>query len=491
MPYSASDYLLEDHPRTLFPLNTTKIVVQHCADRVLKYVYEKVLDQSEKSHSFLNQTVCYSSKRGLHLRRTVQLDPVASIFLYDVVLRNRGSFRADFRDNRKSFGFRFQDGKPAPLPSSFSSFRSAISQAKSEYAYSLKIDVSNYFNSLYHHDVVAWFSSGGRSLDDAERLGQFLRQINGGRSAGCLPQGLHPAKVLGAEFLKFVDNSMLLRSELSLRFMDDFYIYSNSEATLSADFVTVQRLLGDKSLSVNSAKTKFGETGEVDIPAEVDEIRSSLLRIRKTLIEISGTEIELEKPEVIELSDEQVEYLIDLLGDPDIDESDAELVLSLLGERGDAVLEKFGLFLDKFPSLSKRIYGFCQHVTDREALSDLVRDFVRDADHVTEDQLFWMAKVAEDYLRDTSSYSSVIDLLYGHSNASNVSKAKILEIPDNRFGLPEMRLEHLRTGSSDWLSWSSAIGTRSENPIQRNHILGYFSNSSSMNHLIAECVKSL
>src|SRR5258706_8122009 len=78
-------YLLSDYPRTLFPLSTTRVIAEKWGQQVLDYVYQKVLNPSEPEHSFLVQARCYSSKQGFHLRRTVKLDPVAELFIYDLV----------------------------------------------------------------------------------------------------------------------------------------------------------------------------------------------------------------------------------------------------------------------------------------------------------------------------------------------------------------------------------------------------------------------
>jgi hypothetical protein len=93
--YSSVRYLLDDYLKTLFPLNMTKVVVENNSKELLDYIYQKVLNQSEAEHSFLSQVRCYSSKHGLHLRRTVKLDPVAELFVYDLIYRNRARFRKD------------------------------------------------------------------------------------------------------------------------------------------------------------------------------------------------------------------------------------------------------------------------------------------------------------------------------------------------------------------------------------------------------------
>ena len=71
-----------------------------------------------------------------------------------------------------------------------------------------------------------------------------------------------------------------------------------------------------------------------------------------------------------------------------------------------------------------------------------------------------------------------------------ISKSKILEIPEQKFGMPEWREVHLKNGSSGWLSWSSAIGMRNDTKQNRNYLMGYFSKISTINALIGEYVVS-
>jgi len=483
-------YLLSDYPRTLFPLSTTRVIAENWGQQVLDYVYQKVLNPAEVEHSFLAQARCYSSKQGFHLRRTVKLDPVAELFIYDLVYRNRLLFRKDFRDTRRSFGYRFENGEPLSPTKSYAAFKAAITDARKKNHRMVRFDVAAYFNSIYHHDLVQWFSEINANPDDVEHFGQFLREINGGRTVDCLPHGIHPCKLIGSEFLKFVDNSMRLRSEILLRFMDDFYLFSDDENTINMDFVLIQQLLGEKGLSLNPAKTAYEEENK-NIAEEVDQMKVSLLRVRRFIIEISGMEVEDEDFDEESLSKEQIEYLLDLLKNPDIEESDAELVLVLLRDNGEDVISRLGAFLQRFPSLSRNVYHFARYVSDKEALSQIVHKFATEGAYATEDQLFWMAKLSEEFLSKTRLYRDILLAIFQHQNATDISKAKVLEIPEQRFGMPELRYEHLRVGKSDWLSWSSAVGSRAATKISRNHALTYFGKASPMNKLIADCVMSI
>ena len=257
----------------------------------------------------------------------------------------------------------------------------------------------------------------GAKAGDVDAFGKFLREANNGRSIDCLPQGIHPCKVIGAEFLKFIDNSMKLKCELLLRFMDDFYIFSDSESLLSNDFITIQQLLGEKSLTLNLHKTEYGPDFAADIGEKIDGIKVNLLRRRRELAEPSGAdddwleddddedesessdesdseeeEEEEEGEEDSNLTPEETEYLLDLLRDADINEADAELVLVLLRDHGEDVLPEMHRFLMKFPALSRNIYNFAAFIPDRAELATLLLRFLKRSKVVTEDQLFWIGK---------------------------------------------------------------------------------------------------
>lgn len=266
--------------------------------------------------------------------------------------------------------------------------------------------------------------------------------------------------------------------------MDDFYLFSNDEDKLTSDFVTIQRMLGEKGLSLNSAKTHYRDPLKQIFGQKIDEIKLGLLQFRRLIIEVSGQVKDEEEDEYKQLNKEQIDYLLNLLKEPDIDESDAELVLILLSSFGEKVLEQMNTFLERFPSLSRNIYNFCRHVTDVNELSALIFSFLKNSRNATEDQLFWMAKISEDFLSMTPQYADILSSLYYHQNATVISRAKVLEIPETRFGMNELRREHLQIGKSDWLAWASAIGCRCETTISRNHMLSYFSKASPMNKLL-------
>lgn len=485
---STAELHAADFPGTLFPLDTNRIVIEHGAPALSDYIYNQIAPNQTGAASFLPQERVYACKHEWNLRRTHKLDPVAEFYVYDVVYRNRGRFRIGRPAPRRSFGYFFAGGNVVPPSDAYRAFKAGIHAGGEAYTHYLRFDVANYFNSIYHHDLAAWFEDQINAAD-APLFGKFLRQINVGRSVDCLTQGIVPTKIIGSTFLRFIEGAQRLRSPQLLRFMDDVFLFADNENVLQDDFILLQKLLGERGLSVNPAKTRFGEAAPDLIDVGVDALRADLLKRKRKIYRSSDDFDEDEQPEA--LSEREEQYLLGLLDSRTVEEDDAELVLALMREHGNDVLGYLGRILPAFPYLARNIAIFCDHVTDNAALLALLRDFVNAHEVITEYQLFWITRIVEKKLLHQSGVGQLLQALYDHPGASQITRAKILEIPVDRFGLDDLRRGFLRSGASDWLTWSSIVGSRRVRRSGRNHVLGYAANCSPTNRLIAEVVRHL
>jgi hypothetical protein len=488
---SVKEFYLDDFERTLFPLKSNRELVIHGESEIKSYI-EKCLSANDVGFAFLPQKRVYGAKPRRHLRRTMKLDVVSEYYLYDLIFRNRAKFRKPHSVDRAHYGYRFDGGNPEAASSAYKSFKGAIAQYRKEYSHYVSFDVASYFNSVYHHDLANWFAALGVTNEDAQGFGQLLRQINSGRSVDCLPQGLYPSKMIGNDFLRFVDNHSGISSDKLIRFMDDVYAFANSAATVQGDFEFIQRLLGEKGLSVNPQKTLFSRDEGQDIDKSIDEIKAKLLKRRRMMVTIGYDEndeaVVGEHLFKMPLSDKELEYIGAILANPKIDEEDAELILTIMRDHARKVEGRLPYLIETFPNLAKNVYLFCSHVDNKELIASAIYQVATSGERLLEYQLFWFAAILEDHLMMTSKASALISTLYNHQSATAISKAKILEIADVRFGLPELRDEHLASGQSDWLAWASAVGSRSLAAAARNYKLGYFANGSQMNHLISTIV---
>lgn len=490
---ATTDFIKADFGGTLFPLKTNLLMAERHEAELSEYIYQRVLDEQNKADNFLPQQRVHATKPHGHLRRTVKLDPVAEYFLYDVTYRNRSIFRSEVGNTRRSFGYRFKNGTHISVHSAYGEYKQALAENDSAFKHKLQFDIASYFNSLYHHDISHWFAAApGVSEVDNKALGQFLREINAGRSVDFLPQGIYPSKMIGNEFLKLFDLSGQLKSASLVRFMDDFSLFDNDAAVLRQDFVRAQQLLGQFALNVNPGKTHFDKSLS-GVEEKLSELHQSLKEIVAEIEEVhTASSVELVEVETeieFKLTDDQVGALLALLKDEALEESDADLILSFLRSHSDSILDQIPDLLRRFPNLIKHIYALCGTISEKPELAAALLDYLKTDSFFLEYQLFWLTCVVEDHLLGHGCYGELLMKLYELTQDYKIAGAKVLEIPEQGFGFKEIRSEYLKTGQSDWLSWASAMGTRSLKAAERNYVLDYFSKGSPMNFLIASCAK--
>lgn len=293
--------------------------------------------------------------------------------------------------------------------------------------------------------------------------------------------------MVGNDFLRFIEQNHSIKSDAVVRFMDDFCLYSDDPTALAIDFHTIQKLLGQKGLSVNPSKTKIGANEEAKIDERIDDVKASLLSKRRVADKHAYLDDFEAAFEALQLTEEELNYIRTLLRTDHLEEEDAELILSVFREHTEEVRPHLSGFAQSFPHLAKNIWSFCKHLDDNIFIGEFL-DECANNDSLNEYQLFWFAWILQDFAMETEFAPRIIGNLYNHRNATDISRAKILEIADSRYGLLELRDTHLVAGRSDWLSWASAVGNRKLLPISRNHKLEYFGNSSQMNFLIKSII---
>lgn len=486
---STVDFYNTDSRFTLFPLNINKLVINNCETELKDYLSSHIFCASNQE-KFSNQVKVYADKNNHHLRRTVKLDPIAEYFIYNFVYRNRRYFINKSKPKRKNYGFHLnENSSPRSIAKEHQEFMKSVQDSLSKYVYCIKCDISQYFNSIYHHDLIHW-CEGLISQSESEQLGQFLREINVGRSLDCLPQGIFPTKVIGSYFLNFLENSRKLKCNQLLRFMDDIYIFGNTKEVLINDFRIIQHILGEKNLSINSAKTKILPSDELicidnqnDIQTKLDELTG--------VVDCGSGFIDDELDEEIELDEEVIEHLENVLETKEISEEEVKLVLSFMYDNSESIFEFIPEILIRFPNLTRNLYYFTSKIDEKDDLTTLLKNHVRSSHHLSEYQLFWLAKICEDFLLGSYDAGNLLHALWEHSSSTVISKAKILEIADDKHNLDELREAELNSGSSSWTAWSAAIGSRKMIKSKRNQFLKYFRSYSIVNKMVAECVKKL
>ena len=492
---TTQDFYKADFASTLFPLKTNLLMVEHHAKELDTYIYQKVLEDKCVGDNFLPQQRVHATKPRGHLRRTTKLDPVADYFIYDLVNRNKAIFRKEVSNARRSFGYRFSGGAHITVHSAFTDYKACLADCSKQFRHNIKFDIASYFNSIYHHDLSNWFADKDSvSAVDSNAFGKFIREINAGRSVDFLPQGIYPCKMIGNEFLKFIDVSAQLKSPVIVRFMDDFTLFGDDLEILRQDFTRIQQLLGQYGLNVNPSKTHYDKQYG-DVEKTLSTLQASLIELVEhieTVQGVSGAElVEVEMEVIHSLNQDQINGLLGLLRDESLEEAEADLILKFLQSHSDDILDHLPTLLRKFPNLTKHIHAVCASVTDKKELASVIFEYTKSDGFFLEYQLFWLACILEDYLIGHGLYGEALNRIFELSSDHKIARAKVLEIPEQGYGLKEIRSGYLKTGQSDWLSWASAMGSRSLKAAERNYALDYFSKCSNLNYLVSECVKKL
>lgn len=491
-----------DFMSALFPLKTNKLMMENAGPELAEYVRRALSDlPGDAPYNFLGQERAHAAKPNHHLRRTIVLDPVCTFFIYDLVYRNRRAFDTRKKPDRVSFGYRFTEGSPITVHKAFGDYIKAVDTERADFKHSLSFDVASYFNAIYHHDLTNWFTDlRGVSQEDAKAFGIFMREINSGRSIDFLPHGLYPTKMIGAGFLSFVENSGEIKSACSLRFMDDIHLFDDFRDTLVSDFLKIQNLMGGVALNVNAAKTSFDfGLGTINESASAIRIRLSEILDDDQPRAYFGSGSDWsdedddnhEDDDRDEISGDKISELEDLLLDGRADEADVELILGILQENDAVPATAIPTLYARFPNIAKQLYKLVAASDDKDAIAEGFAELLASEAELLEYQLFWLAVIAEDHLDDTDEFGELVMGIYERSEAYEIAAAKVLEIPDQTFGLKAIRARILKSGASNWRSWASAMGARTLPAAERNYVLGYFANGSPMNHLIANCVKKL
>lgn len=100
---STKEFFEYDYYSALFPMDTCRFLITNGERKIQEHIKRCLSDKpKDSSFQFLAQTRVYASKPKNHLRRTVKLDPVSELFIYDVIYRNRSKFRRPFKDEKNT-----------------------------------------------------------------------------------------------------------------------------------------------------------------------------------------------------------------------------------------------------------------------------------------------------------------------------------------------------------------------------------------------------
>lgn len=484
------DFVKVDYRRWLFPLCSNVMFIEYGEPALRNFIWGEVLNSKDSKAAFLPCPLAFALKDHIHLRHTLILDPIATYFLFEFVINNKKHFKSSVPSNRQMYGYAFKAGNPIDSFGDYHRFRRRKYKLKEKYKYYAFADISNCFNSFYHHDVIEAIESR-IGLRQSQEFGQFLREINAGTSIDCFPQGLYPAKVIGNWFLYFIESSMKLKSSAIIRFLDDIYFFSNSKSCIYEDMLILQHILGRHSLTLNAEKTILGSDKTEFDERELDDIKIRLLRKREDWATDYADDEEDWYVDRSRLDEEEIEYIEGLISKKNVAEEDVELALSLVCDHSEIQMKLATLVCEHFPHLMKSLYGIVGTIIGYDSeLFDLLHSKL-DEDVLTEFELFWLVRIVLDYYKFTPTLVDMLMDIYKHPSATSVVRAAILESPKMKYGLQDIKVETLRQEPGTLAGIASIAGLRNMGKGMRNQLYKYAAKSGRQISLLCGIMRDI
>ena len=149
-----------------------------------------------------------------------------------------------------------------PLGKCFHQFEEAMIDKSEKYKYCIKTDVTSFFETIYQHFVISQLDAINIQKPMISLLEKALLAWREDKSYGLL-QGMYPSDLYGNYYLTQIDYFLELKQFDFIRFVDDIYIFSNSDYELRKILVEICNTLRQQSLYLNESKTWFNTSKKI------------------------------------------------------------------------------------------------------------------------------------------------------------------------------------------------------------------------------------
>jgi len=147
------------------------------------------------------------------------------------------------------------------------------------FSHCVKLDVANYYERVDQHKLQQLLEKRGVSGSVTSTLCGLLRKFTSGRSYG-IPQGLWPSDYLGNMYLLDLDEFIRSKGLLSLRFVDDYRIFCNSDLEGRRILKECCTVLGELGLNAQPLKSLVVPVESLD--PELKPITEQFLDLKRT-----------------------------------------------------------------------------------------------------------------------------------------------------------------------------------------------------------------
>ncbi len=225
----------------------------------------------------------YTIAKKNHARRVMKIpNPEQQVMLIDYLMNNKKAI-GDFINKSKNtqsnpfqvYNYEDTDIAILDIPRLKNSFRLPSSyvdgilekiRASMGYKYKLKLDLSNFYDSIYTH-TLEWVTKGretakkelrsqNKTKDLGKDLDKFVRKTNSNETSG-IPTGPFTSRIISEFLLVKIDTELSKQGYKFKRYVDDYEFYFKSEDEIINKKEMLNQIFHNYRLQINEQKTEI------------------------------------------------------------------------------------------------------------------------------------------------------------------------------------------------------------------------------------------
>ena len=304
------------------------------------------------------------------------------------------------------------------LESNWEQMSKKLEEKSSNYKMVVKADIADFFPRIYLHRLENAIDSICDMEYEKRSLMRFLEKWSNGTSYG-IPVGPLASNILAEALLIQVDEYLISIDADFVRYIDDYYIFKNSESECIKVLYELGERLDQEHLSLNMAKTRPMTTKDLVLELISPKNADRILR-QKIIKEVfkgnpyAKVDYEQLSPEHKKLIDEvDVKKMVEEALDTDLSNfANIKFVLNVLSalrrpELVDIILEN----LDRLSPISDSVARFFNvfdevDENDRIRIGQKILLYLKEASFVTDFQAIWLLQP----FVQSEKWNNIVDL---------------------------------------------------------------------------------
>ena len=251
-PYPVANHILFDEKQEVMQLLTK--------------IHKDFDSYKNKLQPINNKTLVASNYTGFRL--ATQIDPIWNVYLLSLVLSISSEIEKRRLDKslNKIFSYRIEYVKSTKQifdkNCGWNTFQKEAFNKTKTYKYILNTDISDFYSRIYHHRLENCLQDAAEEKQIIHNIMELLSIITNGDSYG-LPVGGPAARILAEIVLNDIDQLLYNNNIDFIRFVDDYYIFSNTQEEAYNNLIFLSdKLIFNQGLALQKSKTRIITSNE-------------------------------------------------------------------------------------------------------------------------------------------------------------------------------------------------------------------------------------